>query len=372
MSTEITPGGDSSGEGRPLLSLFSGAGGLDLGFEQAGYKPLLALDDDEQAVITYNWNRGGSIGPAVGADLATKSPEWLLHLWEKRAGTNIGPFGVIGGPPCQSFSVSNVHPLEHDKRRTLPIAYSKILAAFNERFVIHFFLFENVTGLKHKSHDSSFSEFKDAFQKSGFTVVDFHLNAINFGVPQYRERLFIVGFNETLYHGIDFQAPKGNSKKVSVRDAIGDLPEPVPWGRAVYPHRLDIHRNHWHMNARSKKFTNGALKNGGFPGRSFRTLVWDEPSWTASYGHREVHVHPDRKRRLSVYEAMLLQGFPPEYELLGTLSDQIELVSNAVPPPLAFALAQRITEAIDGYDAAAAAKAHHAETGHEAHAGVIR
>jgi len=103
------------------------------------------------------------------------------------------------------------------------------------------------------------------------------------------------------------------------------------------------------MVPRSDRIFDGSLKEGEIKGRPFRVLKWDAPSWTVAYGHREVHVHPNTKRRLSVYEAMLLQGFPPEYELCGTLSDQIRLVSDAVPPPLAQGLANSIIDVL-GYD----------------------
>src|SRR5262249_46639336 len=95
--------------------------------------------------------------------------------------------------------------------------------------------------------------------------------------------------------------------------------------------------------------TPGALKPGTALGRSFRMLEWDKPSPTIAYGHREVHVHPNGRRRLSVYEALLLQGFPSEYELVGSLSAQISQVSEAVPPPLARAIAGSIQRQIEGY-----------------------
>ena len=87
-------------------------------------------------------------------------------------------------------------------------------------------------------------------------------------------------------------------------------------------------------------------------GRSFRTLSWNEPSWTVAYGHREVHVHPDGKRRLSMLEALLLQGFPARYELRGTLTDQIRQVSDSVPPPLAAALATGLRAVLHRLDSA--------------------
>ena len=89
------------------------------------------------------------------------------------------------------------------------------------------------------------------------------------------------------------------------------------------------------MQPRSPKFKSGEFGTG----RSFRKLNWNEPSPTVAYGHREIHVHPDGARRLSIYEAMLLQGFPKSFELVGTLSEQVTQVSNAVPPPVARAIA---------------------------------
>jgi DNA (cytosine-5)-methyltransferase 1 len=109
------------------------------------------------------------------------------------------------------------------------------------------------------------------------------------------------------------------------------------------------------MTPKSKSFsTPGALVPGTARGRSFRTLHWDQPSPTVAYGNREVHVHPDSRRRLSVYEAMLLQGFPPTYELLGSLSDQVTQVSEAVPPPLGHAIAESVKQALRRYAAEAA------------------
>ena len=96
------------------------------------------------------------------------------------------------------------------------------------------------------------------------------------------------------------------------------------------------------MRPRSPRFFNGSLKAGHVSGRSFKTLRWDAPSITVAYGHREVHVHPGGKRRLSVFEGMRLQGFPESYELEGSLSSQIDQVSEAVPPPLAKAVAKWI------------------------------
>jgi len=201
-----------------------------------------------------------------------------------------------------------------------------------------------VAGLAHHSHEPSLELFISEFKKAGFSIKQFFLDAVRFGVPQHRVRMFIVGFNSNRYRIGEFAPPIGDSTVWTVRQTIDKLVEPLFFTRTSNPAELGLHPNHWCMNPRSKKFWNGALKPKEMPGRSFRVLLWDEPSWTVAYGHREVHVHPNGKRRLSVYEAMLLQGFPRKYELLGTLSDQIRQVSDAVAPPVAKALATTIRD----------------------------
>ncbi len=336
---------------REVLSLFSGAGGLDAGFEAAGFNPRLALDADPIAVQTYNYNRRERGEVARVADLASSSPEAIIEMWEKAQGAPEGPVGVVGGPPCQAFSVSNVHPLEDDPRAKLPLAYADLLRSFNERYghSLQFFAFENVAGLGYRPHASSLSGILSRFRDAGFEQVEpFTLDALDFGVPQRRRRMFIVGL-----HPLDAErrvaAPTGDPwTRVTVRQAIGGLVQPVPFARGLKPGDLGLHPNHWHMNPRSEKFRSGKNEPGHHLGRSFRMLHWDEPSQTIAFGHREVAVHPDGHRRLSVFEAMLIQGFPPAYVLLGNLSDQIRLVSDAVPPPLGRALAEEIARVLDG------------------------
>jgi DNA (cytosine-5)-methyltransferase 1 len=139
-----------------------------------------------------------------------------------------------------------------------------------------------------------------------------------------------------------------------VKALLRNLPPPVFWTGDLDRKSIKPHPNHWCMTPKSKSFeTPGALVPGTARGRSFRTLDWNEPSPTVAYGNREVHVHPTGRRRLSVYEALLLQGFPKNYELLGTLSDQITQVSEAVPPPLGRAIARSIRGSLQRYAAAA-------------------
>ncbi len=329
----------------PVVSLFCGCGALDLGFEQAGFEPILAIDKDAIACTTYEQNHAGV--RVLRQDLSTTPKGYVLDRLAELPKIR-KPVGVIGGPPCQAFSLSNRNGGSRDARAELPENYAAVLKELAGAFELDFFVFENVLGLRYKKHSELFGVFKKLFASAGFAIFEGVLDAQDFGVPQVRKRLFVVGFNEKKYPDLDFEFPTGAEEtRRTVQDAIRTLPKPKYFEHGLLPEDIPVHPNHWCMRPRSKKFFNGYLKEGDSKGRPFRVLPWDKPSWTVAYGHREVHIHPSGRRRLSVYEAMLLQGFPATYKLLGTLSDQIRLVSDAVPPPLARGLAEAVQEVIE-------------------------
>lgn len=323
-----------------LLSLFCGAGGLDLGFEDAGYEIAMAFDIRSDSIRSYNHNRA-HVNPSVGhcMDIRTLTLDKLDEI----KGGEFRPSGIIGGPPCQSFSRANKSQTPDDPRHELPFIYAELINALNKRHPVPFFAFENVTGLHEEPHRKKFQELKDFFDTAGFTVSEVVLNANDFGVPQNRFRLILVGLNKSIYKNKKWDPPgktKDRLGKVTVRNAIHGLPEPTFFHKGLTAFDITHHPNHWCMVPKSRKFhTPGALISGNSSNRSFKTLAWDKPSITVAYGNREVHVHPSCHRRLSVFEAMLLQGFPETYELLGNLSSQITQVSEAVPPPMAKAIA---------------------------------
>lgn len=327
----------------PLISLFCGPGGLDLGFNQVGFQTLYASDISPSAVRTHRWNHPEA--NAVQQDIRTLSIDDLLSAWTERS-PGRPPVGVIGGPPCQSFSYANTSQSEDDDRHSLPGHYARLLSGLNERVGLDFFVFENVLGLIGK-HREKYEHFKCLFESAGFVITEQVLEAWQFGVPQLRPRVFVVGLNRDRFGGRSFEFPQPtHTQPRTVRDAIGHLRDHPPAfftkELRAHPERIPVHPNHWTTNPKSPKFTDGTFSVSGKVGKSFAVLDWNKPSLTVAYGHREIHIHPDGQRRLSIFEAMLLQGFPSSYRMCGTLSDQITLVSEVVSPPVA----KRIAEAI--------------------------
>lgn len=319
-----------------VASLFCGAGGMDLGFRQAGFRACAAFDLSEAAVSSYNRNDRKNVARCL--DLSKVSPKTIARMVIESAEDT--PRGLIGGPPCQGFSVGNATANPNDPRNQLPYRFVRILEEFDASFGIDFFVFENVPGLKSAKHLARFKRIRYRLDRAGFFVHEQEMNAADFSVPQNRRRLFLVGINKRIAGCDNFLFPRPNSSPSVVRNVIGSLPEPVFRENGMLPADIPYHPNHWTMRPLSKRFSQQAFNAG----RSFRQLKWDQPSWTVAYGNREIHVHPDGHRRLSILEALLLQGFPERFVLEGTFSQQVEQVSNAVPPPVAKALARAISQ----------------------------
>ena len=245
---------------------------------------------------------------------------------------------MIGGPPCQGFSRGNSKSLADDPRNQLPLHFAEMVNAINDEFGIDFFLFENVLGIKDEKHAEVFENIKSQLGIR-FKIFEQELDASRFDVPQTRHRLLILGLNRRLTGKVDtYTFPAGVENTLTIEDAIKGFPPATFFSKSLKSEEISFHPNHWTMVPKSKKFS----QPGNETGRCFRKLRWDKKSPTVAYGHREIHVHPDGARRLSIYEAMLLQGFPKDYQILGNLSQQVEQVSNAVPPPLAKAVADTI------------------------------
>ena len=323
-----------------LLSLFCGCGGLDLGFAQAGFTTKLAYDRRSSSLAS--WNHNFEEGVAVNRDIE----ELTLSQMDADFGSEFRPTAVIGGPPCQGFSLANRSGAADDPRNRLVERFVDLTIQLDERSSLDFIVMENVPAIIGMRGGSIIEEQREKLQQRGFQVWQVVLNAMNFGVPQSRRRFFLVAIKDCGMTDIPWQEPEPLGNMVSVKQAIGELPHPIFFDRGLDKDDIPYRPNHWCMRPKSPKFTSGELYEGFSGLRSFKTLQWDKPSYTAAYGNREVHVHPDCTRRLSVLEAMIIQGFPQSFHLLGTLSEQITQVSEAVPPPLAKAVADSVRKCI--------------------------
>lgn len=328
-----------------VVSLFCGAGGLDLGFKEGGFGIDIALDVSRAAIKTHarNFRSAGAsvanlreLGPkGVAAHVATRVP----------IGTRIG---VIGGPPCQGFSRANNDSRTNDPRNHLATLYLEIVRQLQTQYVVEFIVFENVLGIRDKKHAETYRAILGGLSTMGFDVAETELCALEFGVPQKRRRVVLAGVRSG--QGYGKVEPRKHVGKKTVREAIGGISAPRFFSHGLDPTKFPVHPNHWTMRPRSKRFTEKDHPQRA--SRSFKRLVWDEPSPTIAFGHREIHVHPSGSRRLSIFEAMQLQGFPSRFVLEGNLSEQVEQVSNAVPPPLARSVARAVKRALrQGSDA---------------------
>ena len=328
-------------EGIPVASVFCGAGGLDLGFRTAGFRTVFAADSMPAAVRSFNRNAGSDVAKEIDL-LATPSEEVAAAVEAAAASADVEVRGLIGGPPCQGVSRANSRSVPGDPRNLLFERYTKTVLALEAKLGLDFFLFENVPGFRSKRNKPLYEGLVQTLGDK-YELHETILDSVNFKVPQVRRRLIIVGFSKRL-NDVDFSFPKPSANDPStVRGAIAGLEAPVYFRREGSDLSKAVHANHWTSMPKSEKFRGIAPSKDG---RSFIRLDWDLPSRTVAYGNREIHVHPDGNRRLSIFEALRLQGFPKSFELVGNFSEQVTQVSNAVPPPMAAAVARAVASAL--------------------------
>lgn len=305
-------------DARPkVVSLFSGAGGMDIGFARAGFRVVFANDFDPAAVETYRKNIGDHVVPG---DI-TKIPDEAFPQADI----------VVGGFPCQGFSHANTGRRAADPRNLLYRQYLRVLRLVQPKF----FLAENVKGLLSLEGGRIFNKIKSDFAECGYDCVHAVLNAADYGTPQTRERVFILGVRKDLTVSPSFppvpthsRAPADNTNPwVSVSRAMRCLPLPDP--ECPIP-------NH-------QKYSIFKLKFNGYLGN--RRVDPDRPAPTVTArgdtrGGVVVLHHPSNKRRMSVRELATVQGFPFDFEFCGNQSDAYRQIGNAVPPPLAEAVAR--------------------------------
>ena len=324
-----------------IVSLFSGCGGLDLGFNLAGFNVIWANEYDKSIWETYKFNH-------------QKTHLDRRNIQDIKSKEIPNCIGIIGGPPCQSWSEAGAGRGINDSRGKLFYEYIRIVEDKQPLF----FLAENVRGILSSRHTKAFVNILNQFRKIGYEISYQLLNSNDFNVPQDRKRVIIVGYHEKL--GGTFQFPQHNNPGLTLKDAIYDLWSVEP---NKFKDKVTIHHtipNHEYIDT---GFSSIYMSRN-------RVRSWQEPSFTIQAGGRHAPIHPqankmifvekDKRifdslspkpyRRLSVRECARIQTFPDDFIFkYQYINHGYKMVGNAVPVNLAKVLAQKIYQDIQEY-----------------------
>jgi DNA (cytosine-5)-methyltransferase 1 len=347
----------------PVVSLFSGAMGLDLGLNQAGLRVALSQDIDRWCVETMRRNQHLAIEGDI-RELVAQDPTCSHFL--RAAGLKAGGvFAVVGGPPCQSFSTAGRRKGVEDARGQLYQEFIKVVAALKPRF----FIMENVKGLASMPSDPTDKKSAPVldtilreFRALGYYTVHGILDAVHYGTPQFRERLVIIGSrdNEAIFlpaptHFYQHQEPL--MRWCTLGDAIHDLPKAGSHANfsaiakkylALVPEGGNWKSLPLHL---TKEAMGGAYESGGGKVGFFRRLKFAEPSptlVTSPIQKATMLCHPTELRPLSVAEYARIQRFPDNWIFEGRTTECYRQIGNAVPVTLGKALGQALLSVAQG------------------------
>lgn len=354
---------------RDVISLFSGAMGLDIGLTKAGLSVKVGQDFDNACVATMQAN-GHNV---LGGDIRDINPQQLLDI----AGLNPGePFLICGGPPCQPFSTAGKRLGINDPRGSLFMDFIRMIDAIRPRF----FIMENVKGLmsaplKHiplaQRNDKSTADesrgtvldvILSEFDKLGYKTVYGVLDAVNYGVPQFRERFVLIGSRDQedifLPFPTHFQMHQDPVYRwATLRSAIADLEFNSGECASFSTDRMDFLKlvpegGNWRSlpDDLIEKAMGGAYLSGGGKVGFYRRLPYDQPSptlVTSPVQKASMLCHPTQNRPLSVKEYARIQQFPDDWKITGTIAAKYRQIGNAVPVGLATALGKTIMSVAD-------------------------
>ena len=327
-----------------VISLFSGCGGLDLGFERAGFDIPVANELDKTIWETFKINHPNTY--LIEGD--------IRNIKETDFPDEID--GIIGGPPCQSWSEAGALRGINDERGQLFFDYIRILRNKCPKF----FLAENVSGMLANRHSKAVQNIISMFEDCGYNVSVTLVNAKDYGVAQERKRVFYIGFRKDL--GINFLFPHGSTEndkdKITLRDVIWDLQETaVPAGNKNQHNSKAINNNEYFTGAYSSIFMS---RN--------RVKTWDEQAFTVQASGRQCQLHPQAPkmvkfgkddyrffegkeylyRRFTIREIARVQGFPDSFQFIYcNTNNAYKMIGNAVPVNLAYEIACAIRQELE-------------------------
>ncbi|MEG4146030.1 DNA cytosine methyltransferase [Microcoleus sp. Pol12B5] len=368
------------------ISLFTGAYGLDLGLEKAGFQTVSLVEIEPDATKTISLNRPHLSLSALPRDICQVSAQTLLQEGGKILGLD-RPLRaeevdlVTGGPPCQPFSTAGKRGSVGDPRGSLFMDFIRIVDEIKPRF----FIMENVKGLlsaplRHRPHDRRGLDFPQLepdempgaalqvilaeMKRIGYEVVYDLLNTADYGVPQVRERVVFIGYkgNDSVTLPLPIYSQKGTGKKpkwLTLREGLKDLvdsqPEFVPYSesRVKYLRLLTAGQNWRDLPSELKQEAmGGAYKSEGGKVGFYRRLAWEKPSPTVTTSPHQKATdmcHPDELRPLSVRECARIQTFPDDWVFYGSTASKYRQIGNAVPVLLGEAIGKYLCQVIKGY-----------------------